>query len=148
MEARKSALFFMFFLAAATVFYLYESVKLEVPKSIDSQSTYPIILGTLLFIFIIIDAFQTMKEESSRINISNFLTIFITIIFTIIYIFAWQSMGYFYIFTFIYMVAELTLLRERTSRYKLKTFLLNIGISLITTIMVYVIFDIVLEFNF
>lgn len=105
-------------------------------------SFFPIIASSLLIGMCVLSAFSTMKkhkEKKEEINILNFRYIIFTVITLSLFIFLWESFGYFYLFAFVFLFG-LFFVYNKNEILK-KRLIFAIGLSIIMNLFVYFVFE-------
>jgi hypothetical protein len=107
---------------------------------------YPNILTALLILFSLISLFQTLREkvnEKITINLKLFL---ITAGLLTVYLLSWSLVGYFYLNTFIFLLATLIIYGKKDRLRGLVT--VSILISLSMSVIIYVLFTRIMNIQF
>ncbi|MEW9673561.1 tripartite tricarboxylate transporter TctB family protein [Ammoniphilus sp. 3BR4] len=124
--------------------YLRSSIDLGVGTSTKiGPGFYPYLLGIILIILTIISLIQTWrKKEEEKIEFPNGKLILTTIGVIALFILSWSFMGYFYIHLFFFIFILYSTYSERLK----KQFLFkNAFHSLMITVSIFIIFDVVLN---
>lgn len=147
MNNKKATFVLMILLAGIAFIYVRSALALDTGRVADyNKSTYPLILGSILIVLIIVDSLQSFKEKAEHITMTNSLFIIGTIAIISLYIFLWSMFGYFYVLTFLVLLA---LLSMYTNQFKvMKMWIINSVISIGTTLVIYYVFGILLHINF
>jgi putative tricarboxylic transport membrane protein len=107
---------------------------------------YPKLLAILLLILCVISWIENRKKKNSpTVNIPHLKLIGLTIGNTVLYFILWINLGYFYFFTFIYLVSLFTIFHPV---FQLKKLTKDIIIALLVTIIVYLLFELLMGVNF
>lgn len=147
MNNKKATFVLMILLAGIAMIYVKSAWALDTGRVEDyNKSTYPLILGGILIVLIIIDSLQSFKEKAQHIAMTNKLFMIGTIAIISLYIFLWNTFGYFYLLTFFVLLA---LLSMYTNQFKvMKMWMINCVISVAATITIYYVFGVLLHINF
>lgn len=147
MNNKKATFVLMILLAGIAMIYVKSAWALDTGRVEDyNKSTYPLILGGILIVLIIIDSLQSFKEKAQHIAMTNKLFMIGTIAIISLYIFLWNTFGYFYLLTFFVLLA---LLSMYTNQFKvMKMWMINGVISVAATITIYYVFGVLLHINF
>ncbi|WP_067726517.1 tripartite tricarboxylate transporter TctB family protein [Oceanobacillus damuensis] len=110
-----------------------------------SAAYFPKLLVIVLIILCLISLIQTIRGNSEKINIENLKLIGLTTLFIIIFIASWGYFGYFYINTFLFVFILITMYRLPNKKAKL--LIKNAVTSLFITVIIYGVFDLILNFR-
>lgn len=147
MNNKRATFVLMILLAGIAIIYVKSALALDTGRVTDyNKSTYPLILGGILIVLIVIDSLQSLKEKTQYIAMTNKLFMVGTIAIISLYIFLWHTFGYFYLMTFLVLLA---LLSMYTNQFKIiKMWIINGVISLAMTVTIYYVFGVLLHINF
>lgn len=147
MNNKKATLTLMILLAGIAIIYVKSAWALDTGRVADyNKSTYPLILGGILIVLIVVDSLQSFKEKAQHIAMTNKLFMVGTIVIISLYIFLWNTFGYFYLMTFLVLLA---LLSMYTNQVKvMKMWVINGVISIAVTVTIYYVFGVLLHINF
>lgn len=145
MSTNRTAYTTLIFLIILGVAYFYAADSLalsETKKSMD-PSYFPKLLAVLLIILCAINIFQIRKKEDKKIEVPNIRKILTTIGLTILYFVCWGLLGFFYLFTFIYLFLLFNYYKQSK-----RHILLHFGIAIVFVLFIYVVFDVFLNIRF
>lgn len=147
MNNKKATFVLMILLAGIAIIYVKSAWALDTGRVADyNKSTYPLILGGILIVLIVVDSLQSFKEKAQHIAMTNKLFMIGTIAIISLYIFLWNTFGYFYLMTFLVLLA---LLSMYTNQFKvMKMWIINGVIAIAVTVTIYYVFGVLLHINF
>lgn len=138
---KKATLIFLSILIVVALAYIKTALSFSSgarSTGMMNSSTYPILLSCLLIVLCVISFIQTLREKESKTDVIDFKLIGATICITILYFAIWNFIGYFYLATFVYIVALILIYQKKLN---VKAFLQYGVISFVSTIAIYIIFD-------
>jgi hypothetical protein len=147
MSYKKGTYVSLLFFAVIGVLFYTSSVALPQPsdgKSIG-PSYFPELISLLLIVFCIISFFTTIKKNDEHVELSNPRYIIFTIILSILFVGLWGILGLFYVVSFVIMTVMIYFYNQAKHSYKKA--LKSLAISFAITILVYVVFDRLLNFS-
>lgn len=148
MSARKGTLTALVCLICLGIVYLISAQKLGGATSTTLGPGYfPTILGIALIVMCIISGVQTFRKPDKQIKIPNLKLVFLTILIIAVYFIAWNTLGYFYLCTFIFLFILFMLYRHNQENLT-KIFIPNILMSIIITLIIFVVFDVIMSVRF
>ncbi|MCH6264234.1 MULTISPECIES: tripartite tricarboxylate transporter TctB family protein [Neobacillus] len=108
---------------------------------------YPKILALILIGLTIISIFQTIMDKKSEIiNLGNIKMVGITLLLTLVYIFIWAKLNFFYIPTFLYLFTLIHIYQpEKSSK---KVLIMNLMSTSGVLLGIYLFFDLLLQIDF
>lgn len=130
-----------FLLIVLGIAYLVNSIQLQQISGNElSSGLFPAILGVLLILLCSASMYQTIKKKDVKIHFEGKKKNLITIGIIILYLAAWQLIGYFYILTFLLMFSLITFYRHPLG-FKKTYFVTNLLVSLGLTGFIYLLFS-------
>jgi len=141
---RATYISFLVCIATAIIFYIK---TLEFPTTATGAhigpKDFPQAILILIIIFSIIGFFTAKKQEDKKLVFENIgliaFTIILTSLLTILWQSYWQIFGMFYLFLFIYLMIIIFVYNQ--SNNSLRKFLNTLGISILITLSVFIIFE-------
>lgn len=135
-------------LLALDVYYLYTAFTARKSKlSFIGPYEFPKILGIILAILCIIVLVQTLLSHklSDKVVLKNLGLVGITMGAVFIFIMLWQSVGLFYVWAAVFLLALLFTYRSEDGRFTKSKIISNLVISVGTSLMTYVLFDVLMK---
>lgn len=115
-------------------------------SDVVSYKYFPTLLTIFLFIFCIISLIETFKaNEHTTVNV-NFKLLFITVGLLVIYFLSWSILKTFYFSTFLLLLGLLFIYGKKDN-FK-KNLVINILISLVMVISIYILFERLINIKF
>ncbi|WP_227937895.1 tripartite tricarboxylate transporter TctB family protein [Alkalihalobacillus deserti] len=131
---------------------MYWNATNNIPVSTNSDTIshnyFPNLLAVTLIILCLISFVKTLiRKSDTKIAMPNLKIILVTVLLTVLYIASWNMSNYFYLLTFLFILALLTYYRW-SLRMKKKIIATNIGIAIVMPLVIYVIFDVAMNIRF
>lgn len=132
----------------AIIGVLFFSSSLQLPEASGQTigpEYFPRLLSILLIIFCIISLLSTKKKKEEHVEFKNPRYIIFTVLLSIVFIGLWHMFGLFYIFAFGYMAILFYFYNQ--DKHSIKKALKYIAIALGMAIILYVLFEHLLNFT-
>ena len=134
-------------LLASTFLFQSFSIKALTSNQPIGPDFFPKIISILLIISCLISYISTRKRtEGKKVELENFKFVIYTILATILFVSLWQLLGMFYLCSFLLMLVLLFLFNNNPNFWK-RT-LISVGVSLLVTLFIYVVFGQLLNVMF
>lgn len=145
MSYKKIKYLFLILLIGIALACFFAANQLPTSDNGVGPQYFPQILSILLIILCVASIFSTAKKEDERFEIPNIFMILLTIGLIICFILLWSSLGQFYIVSFIFISSLILLFtpKKRTIQHILS----NLGVSLVITVSIYLLFTVLMNFN-
>ena len=141
MSYKKLSVVFLSVFAVAGVIFYFQAMKFPeaMGPAASSPTFYPKLLSVLMTLFSVVGIITTLKKEDKIIEIPSIKNYFFVLVVTIVWVFAWQNLGYFYLVSAIGVGVMLYYLNSKpNSLTKIRnTLLIDAGIIAF----VYAVFD-------
>lgn len=147
MSSKRATFTILSIIVFIAIVYLYAGNRLPQSDTLTLGPNYfPNILGVLLIILCLISFFQTWRKSDEKITMPNFKYILMVLSTVILFVLAWQFIGYFYVFAFLLLFTLFSLFSLK-NEIKKKAWI-NGTISLVTVCVIYLIFEVVIRIRF
>jgi hypothetical protein len=128
----------LFALMGAWFFYTAQSFP-QAAKGQIGPDYFPEVIGGLLVIFCIISFITTTKKPDKHIAVLNKHYVFLTIGLSVLFVGLWQTIGAFYILSFIVVAIMLYFFNQ--AKHSFKKLLFTLAVSLGMNLFVYLVFE-------
>jgi hypothetical protein len=147
MNSKKASLIALALIMILGFVYLKYAIDMGYgDTSTPGAGFFPILLVCLLMILCIVSLVQTaMRTDDKKIDLPNIKLILITVLISFLFILSWVGFGYFYISLFAYLLALMTV--YYFDEMNKKRFGKNVIITLMITVLLFVVFDYLLALN-
>lgn len=140
--------FIIMILIAGTYYFMADKVQGFSQGGLTlGPGAFPKILAVILIILSVIGIIQqvTNKKEDVKLNLSGIGLVFVTVGLLILYFISWIYLGYFYINTFLFMFILMTILSLKIKLPLKKILYVNLPVTIVVLLIVYVLFDVLLR---
>jgi len=146
LSEKKVSIISLVLIAVFTIIYLIEAKSFPVIQGNSIGPAYfPVILSVIILSLCVLDLIITIvKKEDEQFRVPNLKYLLITIIMVGIFVVSWYATGLFYFISFFFFLVLTSIYRWGVGVFK-KTLIINIVFSTGATLLVFLLFEVILN---